>query len=343
MKAQLLKPVEFIADVNIGNVCLVDVRSPGEFRQGHIPGAHNIPLLNDEERHIIGITYKEEGQQAAVLKGFEICGHKFHAYIREAFELADGRPVHVYCWRGGLRSNTMAWLFAMGGLQVKILEGGYKSYRHLIHELFAEKRDLIMLAGKTGVGKSEILQALQASGQNVLDLEQLAHHKGSSFGGLGQEPQDTQEEFENKIGWHLLHMKPGVIWLESESRFIGKLRIPDAFFDHMQQARIIEARRDLDGRMERILHEYGGFSREILEEKTRAITKRMGGDQVKESVTCLNTGDMKGWLRPLLVYYDKTYTHSFGDKRIESSLDTDGLSIAQVTEALLRMVENTNK
>lgn len=295
--------------VNEGAVVL-DIRSEGEHAAGHIPGALSFPLLNNEERHIVGITYKEKGQHEAVHKGFELVGHKFSSYIRKAEELSPSREVMLYCWRGGMRSNIMAWLLNLSGFRVTLLEGGYKAYRQYCYEKFSENKRLLQLTGATGTGKTEVLHALQSCGEQVIDLEQIACHKGSAFGGLGQPEAPSQEHFENLIGWQLGMLKQPSIWVEGESRFIGKLRIPDTLYNRMETAERIEVERSAEERIERIISEYGHFPVDILLEKTQSLRKRMGGENVKESTDALHVGDMEGWLRPLLVYYDKTYTHS---------------------------------
>ena len=320
--------LSFIERMKESNVVVFDVRSENEFAQGHIPGAISFPLLNNEARVDVGITYKQKGQQAAVIRGFELVGGLFAQFVIRAKEIARDKEVLIYCWRGGMRSNVMSWVLGLAGLKVTLLKGGYKTYRGLCLQLFQKEYKLTLLAGPTGTGKSELLQALKSNGQQVIDLEGLANHKGSSFGGLGQEPQTTQEQFENLLAWQLNELKDERVWLEDESRFIGKLRIPDAFFSQKQLALIIEVERSEEDRCNRILSEYGHFPKEILEEKTRAITKRMGGDRVKEAVNALQEGNMKGWLLPLLDYYDRAYAHTFEDreKKIIGRLKPDNAS-----------------
>lgn len=322
-----------------GAVVLLDVRSPKEFALGHIPGAINLPLLNDEERHLVGITYKEHGQQEAVKKGFELVGHKFVEYIKRAEELSPRKELQLYCWRGGLRSNIMAWLLSTAGFKVKLLQGGYKSYRHLCYELFEKGGSLCILSGMTGTGKTEWLQKLSDRNIQVIDLEKLANHRGSAFGGLGQLEQCAQEHFENVLGWSLFSMREGIIWIEDESRFIGKLRIPDVFFQRMLSAPHVELILSTEKRIQRIIREYGSFPTELLAEKTKSITKRMGGDQVKQSLDALEQGDLEGWIKPLLYYYDKSYMH--GKSRYEvhmlQSIDTERNSEDEVIQTLVSL------
>jgi tRNA 2-selenouridine synthase len=331
--------IDFIERAKKG-VLLFDARSPGEFDSGHIPGALNLPLLNNEERHTIGITYKQEGRDAAVRLGYELVGHKFGSYIDIAKSHAPNGEALIYCWRGGIRSNTMAWLLSSAGMNVTLLEGGYKEYRHWCLRQFELTRPLLVLSGKTGAGKTEILHELVRSGESVLDLEGLAHHRGSAFGSLGLPEQPTQEMFENKIAWCLGEFANSTrIWVENESRFIGRLRIPDVFFDQTNSAALIFIDRDLNARAHRILAEYGKFDAGILAEKTRGLTKRMGGDRVKVSVEALEAGDLMGWVLPLLDYYDRNYEHSIQSRKgkYERILTVQSESASAIAIELLRL------
>ena len=330
---------EFIAGIKAGTP-LIDTRSPGEFEAGHIPGAFNLPLLNNDERHQIGIAYKHDGRDAAVRLGYELVGNKFASYIDAAKAHAPDGNLFVYCWRGGIRSNTMAWLLSSAGMNVTLLEGGYKEYRHWCIHQFELTRPLLVLSGKTGAGKTEILHELVRAGESVLDLEELAHHRGSAFGSLGRPEQPTQEMFENKIAWCLSEFEHSTrIWIENESRFIGRLRIPDVFFNQTNSAALISIDRDLNARAQRILAEYGKFDADILAEKTQGLTKRMGGDRVKVSVDALEAGDLMGWVLPLLDYYDRNYAHSILTRKgkYERILTVEHESAADIAQELLRL------
>jgi len=333
---------EFISGIKAGTP-LIDTRSPGEFAAGHIPGAFNLPLLNNDERHQIGIAYKHDGRDAAVRLGYELVGHKFASYIDAAKAHAPDGNLLVYCWRGGIRSNTMAWLLSSAGMNVTLLEGGYKEYRHWCLHQFELARPLLVLSGKTGAGKTEILHELVHLGESVLDLEGLAHHRGSAFGSLGLPEQPTQEMFENKIAWCLGEFANSTrIWVENESRFIGRLRIPDVFFDQTNCATLISIDRDINARAHRILAEYGKFDASILAEKTHGLTKRMGGDRVKVSVEALEAGDLMGWVLPLLDYYDRNYAHSIDSRKgkYERILTVEHESAADIAQELLRLKPN---
>ncbi len=329
----------FIAELKRG-VPLFDVRSPKEFNFGHMPGAISFPLLNDDERHEVGITYKNEGHDAAVKLGFRLVGHKFINYIEAAQMHAVDGAVCLYCWRGGLRSNTMAWLLSSVGLKVYVLEGGYKRFRNWCLDEFRHEWPLVVLSGRTGAGKTEVLQALKLEGGVVIDLEKLASHRGSAFGALGLPNQPTQEDFENTLAWHLGDEHgASQIWVENESRFIGRLRIPDDFFIQMKKRPMVTIDRDLTHRAERVISEYGNFDRAALAEKTQGITKRMGGDRVKVSLTALEAGDMIGWVLPLLDYYDRNYDHSIQQRegKYERIITVREETVTQLADLLLTM------
>jgi tRNA 2-selenouridine synthase len=332
----------FIEKVKQG-VPLLDVRSPKEHMAGHVPGAISLPLLNDDERHEVGLTYKNKGRDEAVSLGYRLVGHKFIDYIEAARALAIDGKVCLYCWRGGIRSNTMAWLLSSAGMEVYVLEGGYKEYRRWCLSQFEHRWPLMVLSGKTGAGKTEILHELRNRGESILDLEALASHRGSAFGGLGLPLQPTQEAFENAVAWQLGEFHPATrVWIENESRFIGRVRIPDAFFEQSNRAALVSIDRDIQSRAERILVEYGRFDKELLEEKTRGITKRMGGDRVKVSVDALLAGDMMGWVLPLLDYYDRNYEHAVQTRKgkYERILEVHNQSAAEVATALLKLQPN---
>ncbi|MFN0032133.1 MAG: tRNA 2-selenouridine(34) synthase MnmH [Flavobacteriales bacterium] len=309
MEAQSIRLTN-LQQLNAGTYSLIlDVRSPGEYKQGHVPGAVNLPLLNNEERHMVGITYKQEGNHAAVRKGFELVGHRFASFIDQARALAGNGDMLVYCWRGGLRSTVMQWLLHTSGCRVSRLHGGYKAFRKLVLDEFRIPHRLIILAGKTGVGKTEVLLCMQEMGQAVIDLEALASHKGSAFGGLGMGEQPSCEHFENMLALQLHSFSEKQIWLESESRSIGKVKIPDGVYENMCTSPTIVLERDEDLRIQRILNEYSHFDKALLDEKTQLISKKMGYDQVKLATQWLAEDNFREWVRILFKYYDKTYLY----------------------------------
>jgi len=197
-----------------------DVRTPAEFAKGHIPGAFNLPLFSDEERRRVGIIYKQIGRESAILEGLEYVGPKMRRIVETVQSITGHKTLLLHCWRGGMRSSSVAWLLNTSGYEIFLLKGGYKAFRHYVLDSFEIPRDIIILSGHTGSGKTEILQALSRLGEQAIDLEKLACHKGSAFGSLGETPQPAQQEFENHLAlfWRATDLPWTAIWSPSISR-----------------------------------------------------------------------------------------------------------------------------
>lgn len=298
---------------------LVDVRSPAEFDKGHIPGAVNIPLFDNEERKLVGIRYKNSGKESAVLLGLEIVGPKMAQFVKDAKRITGkNKEILVHCWRGGMRSGSMAWLFETAGLKPYTLEGGYKAYRRYIRSQFSRESRLIILGGYTGSGKTDILKSLQGGGEQFLDIEGVARHKGSVFGPLGQEAQPTNEQFENNLAhvWRKFNFsKP--VWIEDESRQLGRVGVPDPLFLKMREAPVIVVDIPKDIRVKRLVKEYGSFDKELLAAQLVKIKERLGGQWLKEALSALEKDDMEHVASIALNYYDKAY--NFGIKKRDSA------------------------
>jgi len=305
-----LAPLDFLSAQAEGRPVL-DVRSPGEYAQGHIPGALSFPLFTDEERAAVGTVYKQKSKEAALELGLEYVGPKMAGFVREAKRLAPQRRLAVHCWRGGQRSGSMAWLLRQAGFDVVTLEGGYKNYRHMVLAGFSEKAEpLLMLGGNTGAGKTKVLRALQALDEQVLDLERLANHKGSAFGFIGEPPQPTVEQFENDLSHALRHLDPTRrIWVENESRSIGRVFIPDAFWAQMKAAPLIHLDIPLEARVQNLLDDYVLTDRDDLRIAFLKIEKKLGGQHLKAALEALDREDFATAARIALNYYDKTYQH----------------------------------
>ena len=217
----------------------------------------------------------------------------------------------MYCWRGGLRSNIMAFLLHSAGFEVNLLQGGYKSYRKWVLASFEKPQQIKIIGGKTGSGKTYILHEIKKSGQQVIDLEGLAQHKGSAFGSLGQAPQPSVEMFENMLAMHWYKLNPDeTLWLENESRMIGTVRIPPKIYEAMRQAITYDVHVSLERRIAHIAEEYGKFNTKLLEECTRKLEKKMGNLRMQQAIDFLNAGEINAWIFMLLEYYDKTYLFS---------------------------------
>ena len=293
---------------------VIDVRSPYEFRTGHIPGAYNIPLFDDKEREAVGIKYKKEGRRNAILKGLKLTGPSMNLKLEEALKLAKENKLLVHCWRGGMRSEAMAWLFSLGDIQTEVLDGGYKSYRHHVLEKLSEKRKYIVLGGLTGSGKTDILNYMKSIGHQAIDLEGIACHKGSAFGSLGQPGQPTSEHFANLLYYELEKTdSTRVVWLEDESKNIGTVFMPDQFYFNLRESTVIALIMDIETRMPRLIKEYSAYPKEELILSIKRIAKRLGGDYTKEAIKAVEESNFERAIEITLNYYDKTYM--FGLKR----------------------------
>ncbi|MGV3586767.1 MAG: tRNA 2-selenouridine(34) synthase MnmH [Adhaeribacter sp.] len=294
---------------------VLDVRAPLEFTAGHIPGAISFPLFTDEERKQVGTAYKQISRDKAILIGLDYFGPKMSGFVKLATKLAPQKEVLLHCWRGGMRSNGVAWLLDLAGFTVNLLEHGYKDYRHFALNQFEKKYPLVILGGMTGSGKTEILQQLQGAGESIIDLEKLAHHKGSSFGVIGQPPQTRTEQFENDLALALYGQNnPERLWLEDEGISIGKVNIPKPFYEQMQAATLIKIEVPKAERIRKLAREYCQTDKTLLAEAILRIKKRLGGLATKEALQAIETDDMEKMVELALVYYDKAYSFQLANK-----------------------------
>jgi len=299
---------------------VVDARSEGEFEEGHIKGAINLPLLNNEHRALVGTAYKVSGRELAIQKGFELAGPEFARIFKEGRKLAKHKKILVYCWRGGLRSKILSWVLSFTDAEIYVLEKGYKNYRNRISEVTDTPYKFLVLGGKTGTGKTEVLHLLKAAGEQILDIEAIANHKGSSFGALGMLPQSNQEHFENSIGEELLKLDfKKRIWIENESRLIGHLVLPLSIFKAIKESELVELDIPLETRIARLENEYACFETNLLEAAIVRLQKRLGGLRYKMALEALAEKAHKKWIQLVLEYYDSTYTYGLS-KRIGKSI-----------------------
>jgi tRNA 2-selenouridine synthase len=311
---------------------IADVRSPSEFSQGHIPGAVNIPLFDDMERMSVGTKYKKEGRLPAILDGLKHTGPSLDSKLLQSLKLAKEGKLLVHCWRGGMRSEAMAWLFSMGDIDVTVLEEGYKAYRRYILDKLSEKRKMIVLGGMTGSSKSHIIRYLNSAGHQVLDLEKLANHKGSAFGALGQAPQPTTEQFGNFLFKEWIQSDPGrPVWIEDESRNIGSVFLPDQFYLNMQDTPIIVLVMDIKTRLPRLIEEYAKYPPESLKASVLKISKRLGGDNTRNAIDAVEEGNIARAIEISLYYYDKAYLYGLTKKESKNIIyvqtDTDDIEM----------------
>jgi tRNA 2-selenouridine synthase len=318
---------------------VIDVRSPAEYQKGRIPGALNIPLFSNEERAKVGTSYVQKNREEAYLLGLEIAGPKLKMFANEALKIALEKKLLVHCWRGGMRSKSMAWLFDQMGIKTYTLKGGYKAYRRFVLEWFNKPPRLIVLGGMTSSGKTEILHELKKLGQQVLDLEGIAHHRGSAFGGLGKVEQPTQEQFENQLFTILQSFDyEDIIWVEDESISIGRTQLPKQWYQYMQQSPAIFLLCDKVVRVKRLVKEYAVFPSDLLAESIRKINKRLGGDNTKLALEALAKGDYCKVADITLQYYDKAYLNQIKCKPQENIIQFSPKSDAsnEIAREILR-------
>lgn len=312
-----------------------DVRSPGEFLHAHIPGAYALPLFTDEQRKIIGTAYKQQSRQVAVKKGIDFFSERMKNLLNEAEDIIKGQNnniskdnrILVHCWRGGMRSRSVAWLLDLYGFKVFILKGGYKAFRNWALAQFEKEYKFNILGGYTGSGKTEVLREMQRNGKIIIDLEKLANHKGSAFGSIGEKPQPGQEMFENLLAVELFkkacpdyRQKSGnkevissilqQIWLEDESRHIGTVGVPKALWNTMRKSLLYFIDIPFEERLNYTVFIYGSFDRKALVNSIMKIQKKLGGLETKNAINYLLDNNIKECFSILLHYYDKLYTNS---------------------------------
>jgi tRNA 2-selenouridine synthase len=307
---------------------ILDLRSPGEFGRGHIPGARNLPLFHDDERAEIGTLYKQDGRAAAVQRGLERVGPRLAGLaeaLLQAAVAAGGAPLRLHCWRGGLRSLSVAGLAGTLDLPVVLLAGGYKAWRTWVHGQFERPWPIRLLGGRTGSAKTELLLALRERGVAVIDLEGLAQHRGSSFGALGLPPQPSTEHYENLLAADLVSLEGAPeIWLEAESVQVGRCRIPDGLWRQMKAAPLLEVRRPLEERVAHLVGLYGVQDPRGVEEATRRIARRLGPQRTALALAAIAQGDRAAACRTMLDYYDRCYEHELAaHPRVASVALTD--------------------
>lgn len=362
---------------------VIDVRSPGEYNHAHLSGAHSLPLFTDEERKVVGTTYKQKSREEAIKIGLDFFGPKMKAIVEEAEQIIDNwqltidnkqlttsnenqllnsernskvrndlpiaRCLLLYCWRGGMRSAAIAWLLDLYGFKIYTLVGGYKRYRNYVLDTFKLPFQLKILGGYTGSGKTELLKTLNERGEKIVDLEDLAKHKGSAFGSIGMPAQPSQEMFENLLATELRrsmvnssttaqteismkndpdspftpdsfrdHHSP--IWLEDESQRIGHVNIPNDLWKTMRRSPVYFLDIPFEERLRHITEEYGSLEVQKVTDAIQRISEKLGGLNTKLAIQWLESGNTLESFRILLEYYDKFYSRSLHNREDVNSL-----------------------
>ncbi len=322
---------------------LIDIRSPGEFSQGHWPGATNIPLFSDQERALVGTSYKKEGREKAILLGIQLTKHKLPELknlLENKSNDLKGSFLRVYCWRGGLRSLSIGWLASLLGIKAILLQGGYKSYRRWALSQFEKQWPLRIIGGKTGTGKTTLLLELKKKGLSIIDLEGLANHRGSSFGGIGHTKQPSTEHFENMIAEKLTSYEKSLvkeIWLEDESIALGKCRIPKDLFSQIKKAPLVEIIRSYQERVQLLIEEYGKYQQKELEQATLRISKRLGPQRTSNALKAISNENWEEACLAMLDYYDRCYEFSLKQIDNKKKIDLSGLDNDSAAEKFIKL------
>ena len=346
---QLLDTAQLLAALDEG-VTVLDTRSPGEYEQGHVVGAKSLPLFDNAERALVGTTYKQVDPRAALLEGLDIVGPKMRSLVEQAEQLCamDAKTkrsprVGVYCWRGGSRSASLAWLLETAGFEVMRLRGGYKAYRQRARAYLDELPfRFYVVDGSTGSGKTVLLHALRAAGAQVLDLEGIANHKGSAFGLTPGQEQPTTEQAENEIYAQLRGFDPAQpVWVENESRNIGRVFLPDGIIAGLAQGHRVEIEVPEEDRIDHIVSQYGRYPRAVLADTFHHLRKRLGGKATQEAVAAVDAGDLASAARIALGYYDKAYAH-YSDRQGHPSSERHAVRFAEL-ESLATQLHRTSR
>ena len=349
----VLHSIEDFLRLRDAGLPLLDVRSPAEYQTAHMAGAHNLPLFSDAERAQVGTAYARQGQEAASLLALRLVGGRLADMVESARRICPPRPLtpdaaaalsacsatsagtipalsktpstpcrHVllHCWRGGLRSRSVGWLLESCGFTVHLLRGGYRAFRTHVRKELARPRPVLVLGGMTGCGKTDILHALAARGEQIIDLEGLAHHRGSAFGAVALNGgQPGYEAFENSLfeQWRTLDPRRPV-WLEDESRRIGHVTLCEEFFRHIDTSPLLVVDLPLPLRIRRLVAIYGNAATgsapdpavaESLCAALEKLRRRLGGEACTRCCELVRAGQLDEAVGRVLHYYDKCYGH----------------------------------
>ncbi|MTI82826.1 MAG: tRNA 2-selenouridine(34) synthase MnmH [Firmicutes bacterium] len=341
----MFKDISFEEAINIKDRIILDVRSPGEYATATVPGAINIPLLDNVERSLVGKTYKQKGAQEAKNLAMTIVSPKLPYIVDSVRQLSQGKPIVLFCWRGGDRSLFMANILSFMGLQVYRVVGGFKAHRSHVRE-YLERESLplkaIVLHGLTGVGKTEILEVLAENNMPVLDLEGLSSHRGSVFGKIGMPPSPSQKMFEALIVEEFKKVRGfGVFLVECESRRLGNLMVPQSVMSCMKEGYSVLLYAPIKKRVARIKEIYVTQGRNgiiKLQNSVERLTKYIGLQKVEELKEGIQTGHLEEVIEYLLInYYDPLY--GYPDKpsnEYDMSLNTK--NIPETVENIISFV-----
>ncbi|HWR43093.1 tRNA 2-selenouridine(34) synthase MnmH [Sporomusa sp.] len=337
--------------VTLDRPTFIDVRSPEEYSVGHIPGAVNIPLFNNDERAHVGATYKQIGVEEAKHLGLAIVSTKLPDIVGQVRQLhKSGQKVVMYCWRGGMRSKSIVNVLEMMGVSTSQLLGGYKAYRQYVLDrlrTFEIKPLIVVLCGSTGTGKTIILNRLAKRNIPVIDLEKLANHRGSVFGQIGLGRPATAQNFDAELLKELevFNDQPYIV-VECESKRIGNVYLPDSLFNAMRQGKKMLLSTDVEIRIDRLIEEYLDIysnNQEAIIASIESLRKRIGNKKADHLLERFKSGNIRDVVKVLLMdYYDPMYGY---EKTDPSDYDTcvKADDVEQATDDIIQYLQELGR
>ena len=320
---------------------LIDVRTPDEYEKEGIPNSINIPILLNEERVEVGTVYKQISPEAGKAIGMKFISKRLPEIFEQVSKISKGtKKIVFYCARGGMRSGSMTALFGSLGYRVTKLEGGYKQYREFIGKEIKrlnEGVEYIIIHGKTGIGKTKILNSLEKKGYSVLDLEKYADHKGSFFGGLCEKRGQSQKRFESLLYEFFSKNKPQYVVCESESKRIGDVYVPDTIFESMKGGRHIFADTSIEHRIKIVMEDYTNTDLNAIKECILKLRRYTENKYVDNLLQLLEEENLKEISRELIVgYYDGLYQKSIDKYDFKEKISYE--TIEEGTEEMIKLI-----
>ena len=332
-----MKIIKIEDALKLQNVLFIDVRTESEYKEDNILNAFNIPLFKDDEHKEVGTIYKNQGKNEAIKKGFDYVSYKLKdIYIQVASLLDEYNNIVIYCARGGMRSGSIVNLLSSLGIDVYQLEGGYKAYRNYVLgylKNIMDTKNFIVVHGLTGVGKTDLLKELEKSNIDNIDLEGIAKNSGSTFGFITfKEKPPSQKKFETRIFEKLFYSNSDYIFIESESKRVGHVLIPNEIYDAIvRDGYHILLECSLENRVKRLLNDYVYYkdekNLELLKECINKFRKRLGNKKIDEYINLLDKGEYEKLIEKYLIqYYDPLYIHSVNKYTYNKVINFDDIN-----------------
>ncbi|MAJ44110.1 MAG: tRNA 2-selenouridine(34) synthase MnmH [Candidatus Marinimicrobia bacterium] len=341
LRKNKIKTIEIDSAIKVSNAIWIDVRCNREYNKGHYTKSKNIPLFSDIEFDHLGKVYKKYGKKKAIKIGYEFILKSKLNTLKQISNYKESK-LFIYCARGGLRSRAFYYLLFENNYDSQIINNGYKAIRGSVFDSFYERKRIMLIGGYTGSNKTLIINQMSKNNINTINLEKLANHKGSAFGDLGIESQATQQQFENDLSYYWLRLKKNkTVFIESESRTIGKVVIPEQIWHQMNNSFYLRINMRIERRIENLISEYGNFSSEQLKIRLERISNKLGDKNYKIALKYIKNGDLVELCNLLLNnYYDKMYNYSVNKRKTKiSELNVKDESIMEII-SLITIFDN---